>query len=91
MRNKEDRLLKEKVYEKLSPKLSLRTSRPEALEDELLGVLNKLEHRVGVLMTIAQHQRVSGCYESAEAYKKQALQSKGRAESIRKLLTGQTE
>ncbi len=82
--------MREKFYQKLSPNPGITTSRPEVLENELLRLLNKLEHRAEVLMAIAHNRRASGCYESAEAYKKQAMESKGHAESIRKLLMGQT-
>ena len=89
MKNKAEPLSQENFSQKLSPKLCISTSGPEVLENELLRLLNKLEHRVEVLMAIARHQRASGCYESAEAYKKQATESKEHAESIRKLLMGQ--
>ncbi len=82
--------MREKFYQKLSQTSCITTSRFEALENELLRLLNKLEHRAEVLMAIAHNRRSSGCYESAEAYKKQAMESKGHAESIRKLLMGQT-
>ena len=90
MKDKEEPLSGEKFYQKLSPKPCITTSCPEVLENELLRLLNKLEHRVEVLMAIAHNRRSSGCYESAEAYKKQAMESKEHAESIRKLLMGQT-
>jgi hypothetical protein len=90
MKNKEEPLSQENLFHKLSPKHCITTSDPEVPENELLRLLNKLEHRVEVLMAIAHHQRASGCYESAEAYKKQAMESKGHAESIRKLLKGHT-
>jgi hypothetical protein len=90
MKDKEKPLLREKFYQKLSSKPCITTPCSEVFEDELLGLLNKLEHRVEVLMAIARNRRASGCYESAEAYKKQAIESKEHAESIRKLLMGQT-
>lgn len=90
MKDKEDHLSQQNFYQKLNPNLCITTSRSEVLEDELLGLLNKLEHRVEVLMAIAHNQHASGCYELAESYKKQAMESKEHAESIRKLLMGQT-
>ena len=89
MKKKEGRLFQEGFSQKPSPELYPTTSQSGVPEFELLELLNKLEHRVGVLMAIAHHQHASGCYASAEAYKKQAIESRGRAESIRKLLMGQ--
>jgi hypothetical protein len=90
MKDKEDHLFQQTFYQKLNPNFCITTSRSEVLEDELLGLLNKLEHRVEVLMAIAHNQHASGCYELAESYKKQAMESKEHAESIRKLLMGRT-
>jgi hypothetical protein len=90
MKDKEDHLLQQTVYQKRNANLLITTSGSEGLEDELLGLLNKLEHRVEVLMAIAHNQQASGSYELAEAYKRQAKGLKKHAESIRKLLMVQT-
>ncbi len=75
-----------KANKKLASNVRLKPSCPEALQNELWGSLSKLEHRAEILMAISQNQRTSGRYESAEAYKKQAMNSKAYAQSIRKLL-----
>jgi len=61
------------------------TSR-KTLESELSETLKKLEHRIEVLNSISHEQQISGYYELAEAYRKQAAESKASAQSIRKLL-----
>ena len=61
------------------------TSR-KAVESELSEALKKLEHRVEALNSISREQQISGYYELAEAYRKQAAESKSSAQSIRKLL-----
>ena len=75
-----------KANRKLTSKVRSKPPCPEALQNQLWGSLGKLEHRAEVLMAISHNQRTSGRYESAEAYKKQAMNSKGYAQSIRKLL-----
>ena len=59
---------------------------PEALQNELWGSLSKLEHRAEILMAISHDHRTSGRYESAEFYKRQAMNSKAYAQSFWKLL-----
>ena len=61
-----------------------------ATNDDLWSLLDKWEHRAEILAAIAHEQRASGRHELAEAYKKQAIESKKHAESVRKLLMGQT-
>ena len=84
--NREDRACQAKANRKLAGSGHLKPSCSEALQNELRGSLSKLEHRAEILMTISHNQRTSGRYESAEAYKKQAMSSKAYAHSIRKLL-----
>ena len=62
----------------------------KAIHDDLWSLLGKWEHRAEILTAIAHEQRASGRHEMAEAYKKQAIESKKHAESVRKLLMGQT-
>ncbi len=62
----------------------------KAIHDDLWSLLGKLEHRAEILTAIAHEQRASGRNEMAEAYKKQTIESKKHAESVRKLLMGQT-
>ena len=62
----------------------------KAIHDDLWSLLGKWEHRAEVLTAIAHEQRASGRHEMAEAYKKQAIESNKHAESVRKLLMGQT-
>ncbi len=85
--DREDHASQAKTNEKLVSNVHLNPICPEALQHELWGSLSKLEHRAEILMAISQNQRTSGRYESAEAYKRQALDSKAYAQSIRKLLT----
>ena len=75
-----------KANEKLASIVRSKSSCPETLLNELWGSLSKFEHRAEILMAISHNQRASGRYESAEAYKKQAINSKAYAQSIRKLL-----
>jgi hypothetical protein len=75
-----------KVNKKVASSIGFKPSCPEALQNELWESLTKLEHRAEILMAISHHQRTSGRYESAEAYKKQAMNSTAYAQSIRKLL-----
>ncbi len=62
----------------------------KVIQDDLWSLLGKWEHRAEILEAIAHEQRASGRNEVAEAYKKQSIESKKHAESVRKLLTGQT-
>ena len=62
----------------------------KAIQDDLWSLLGKWEHRAEILVAIAQDQRASGRHDMAEAYKKQAIESKKHAASVRKLLMGQT-
>ena len=62
----------------------------KAIQDDLWSLLGRWEHRAEILAAIAHEQRASGRHEMAEAYKKQAIESKKHAESVRKLLMGQT-
>jgi len=75
-----------KTNEKLSPIVRSKSPCPEALQNELWGSLSKLEHRAEILTAISRNQRTTGRCESAEAYKRQAMNSKAYAQSIRKLL-----
>ena len=84
--DKEDHLPQAKANKKLASSVRLRPSSHKALENELWGSLSKLEHRAEILIAISHNQRTSGWYELAEAYKKQAMNSKAKAQSIRKLL-----
>ena len=62
----------------------------KAIHDDLWSSLGKWEHRAEILAAIAHEQRASGRHEMAEAYKRQAIESKKHAASVRKLLMGQT-
>jgi hypothetical protein len=75
-----------KADKKLASNVRLKSHCPEAFQNELWESLSKLEHHAEILMAISQNQRTSGRYESAEAYKKQAINSMAYAQSIRKLL-----
>ena len=86
--DEEDHVSQAKANKKLASSARLNPSCHEALENELWGSLCKLEHRAEILVAISHNQRTSGCYELAEAYKKQAMNSKACAQSIRKLLMG---
>jgi hypothetical protein len=61
----------------------------KAIQDELWSLLGRWEHRAEILAAIAHEQRASRRHEMAEAYKKQAIELKKHAESVRKLLMGQ--
>ena len=63
----------------------------KAIHDDLWSLLKKWEHRAEILAAISHEQRASGRHEMAEAYKKQAIESKKHTESVRKLLMGQAE
>jgi hypothetical protein len=58
----------------------------EPLDQELRDSIEKLEHRSEILNAISRDQQSSGRYEVAEAYNRQAHQSKTYVRSIRKLL-----
>ncbi len=62
----------------------------KVIQDDLRSLLGKWEHRAEILAAIAHEQRTSGRHEVAEAYKKQSIESKKHAESVRKLLMGRT-
>jgi hypothetical protein len=58
----------------------------EAIQNNLLGLLGRLEHRVEILMAISQGQRTNGNHELAEVSKRQAIETKKHSETIRRLL-----
>jgi hypothetical protein len=62
----------------------------EALEKSPQGTLNRVEHRAGLFTAISHDQEESGHHELAQTYKKQAVETRAYAESIRKLLMGKT-
>jgi len=84
--DEEDPLHQAKTNKKLGLSVRLKPSCRKALENELWEALCKLEHRAEILIAISHDQRTSGWYELAEAYKKQSMNSKAKAQSIRKLL-----
>jgi len=84
--DKEDHLPWAKTNKKLASSVRFKPSCDNTVENELWGFLSKLEHRAEILIAISHNQRTSGCYELAEAYKKQSMNSKAKAQSIRKLL-----
>lgn len=86
--DREDHASQAKANKKPASSVRLKPTCSEALQNELWRSLSKLEHRAEILMAISHNQRTSGRYESAEAYKKQAMNSKVYAQSIRKLLMG---
>jgi hypothetical protein len=61
----------------------------EAIQNNLFGLLGRLEHRVEILMAISQSQRTNGNQELAEVSKRQAMETKKHSETIRRLLMGQ--
>jgi len=75
-----------KVKGKLASSARFKPLYRQELESDLSRSLSKLEHRAEILIAISRDQRVSECYELAEAYRKQSMHWKARAESIRKLL-----
>ena len=75
-----------KANKKLPSSARFKPSYHQVLENELWGSLSKLEHRAEILIAISRNQRISGRYESAEAYRKQSINSMAEAQSIRKLL-----
>ena len=72
---------------KVVPSARLRSLYLQGLENEIWSFLTMLEHRAEILTAISHDQRISGRYELAEAYKKQSMHSKAKAQSLRKLLT----
>ena len=84
--DKEGHASQAKANEKLASVVRSKSSCSETLLNELWGSLSKFEHRAEILMAISHNQRTSERYESAEAYKRQAINSKAYAQSIRKLL-----
>jgi hypothetical protein len=56
------------------------------LKKTLRDTLDRLEHRTGVLMRISGRQFEAGDFETARAYRKQAMESKLHLESMRSLL-----
>jgi hypothetical protein len=84
--DRRDRFPRAKASKKLASSVRLKSSYQEILKSELWGSLSKLEHRAEILTAISHDQRISGRYELAEAYKKQSIHSKAKAQSIRKLL-----
>jgi len=75
-----------KANKKLASNVRLKPICHKDLDNKLWGSLSKLEHRAEILMAISQNQRTCGRHEVAEAYKRQAMNSKACAQSIRKLL-----
>jgi len=71
---------------KLASSARFKPSYHQVLENELWGFLSRLEHRAEILTAISHDRRISGRYELAEAYRKQCMDSKAKAQSIRKLL-----
>jgi hypothetical protein len=61
----------------------------EVIQNNLLGLLGKLEHRVEILTAISHSQRTNGYQELAEVSKRQAIETKKHSETIRKLLMPQ--
>ncbi len=61
----------------------------EAIQNNLFGLLGKLEHRVEILMALSDSQRTNGHQELAEVSKRQAMETKKHSETIRKLLVAQ--
>ena len=86
--SKENTLCGTKAIQKNASGEPSRNSCHEILERELLESLNRIEHRAEILIAISHTQRKSGWDELAEAYRKQAMSSMARAQSIRKLLAG---
>jgi hypothetical protein len=58
----------------------------EAIQNNLLGLLGRLEHRVEILMAISHGQRTKGYHELAEISKRQAMETRKHSETIRRLL-----
>jgi hypothetical protein len=88
--NKEKHLPQTRPNRNLTAIVCSKASCQEVLEKELCESLNKLEHRAEILAAISHNRRTSECYELAEAYRKQAMNSKAYAHSIRRLLTNLT-
>jgi len=80
---KEDKSSREETSQEFDV---LATPSRMAIESELSEALKKLEHRIEILTSIYREQQVSGHHAVAEAYHKQAAESKAYAQSIRRLL-----
>jgi hypothetical protein len=61
----------------------------EAIQNNLLGLLDRLEHRIEILTALSHSQRTNGHQELAEVSKRQAMETKKHSETIRKLLVAQ--
>ena len=57
-----------------------------SLRHELLEAAKRLEHRVEVLSSLSHQHQSSGSHELAESCKRQAAESRKRAQLIRKML-----
>jgi hypothetical protein len=79
----EDRPSRKGINQGFDP---LDTPSRKTIESGLSEALKKLEHRVEVLTSISREQEISGYYGLAEAYRKQAAESKAYAQWLRKLL-----
>jgi hypothetical protein len=88
---KENYFLSREAHKKLPMTVRSTASCHEVLDSELWEFFKKLEHRAEILMTISQDQRRSGCYELAEAYRRQGTNLKIKTQAMRKLLTGLAE
>ncbi len=64
----------------------LSTSSSKVILSELSEALKKLEHRAEVFTSISREQEIFGYHELAQAYRKQAAESRAYAQSIRKSL-----
>jgi len=62
-------------------------NRNKVTEDQLLGFMHELEHRVEILLRISDMQEVSGHHELARSYKNQAKKLRESAKSLGKILT----
>jgi len=61
----------------------------EAIHNNLLGLLDRLENRIEILTALSHSQRTNGHQELAEVSKRQAIETKKHSETIRKLLMPQ--
>ena len=62
-------------------------NRNKVTEDQLLGFMQNLEHRIEILLRISDMQEVSGHRDLARAYKNQARKLRESAASLGKILT----
>jgi len=62
-------------------------NRNKVTEDQLLGFMQNLEHRIEILLRISDMQEVSGHHDLARAYKNQAKKLRESAASLGKILT----